>query len=86
MSKITITGGSDDHIIIDGDIIEQFDWWSEEDETSYLAFSDGTLLSVIYDQDGIWKVLLIFLNKKESLKMILLILLHLKVILILNGF
>lgn len=67
MSKITITGGSDDHIIIDGDIIEQFDWWSEEDETSYQ------------------KALLIFLNKKESLKMILLILLHLKVILILNG-
>ena len=52
---IRVTGASDDLIEIDGDIREEYDWCSHEDEKRYLAFSDGTVLSCKYDDDGIWR-------------------------------
>ena len=56
MAKITITGASDDLIEIGGDLVEEFNWYhNDSDERRYLAFSDGTVLSVAYDQDGIWR-------------------------------
>ena len=58
---ITIYGASDDLIEIEGDIREEFYWIPDDDETRLLAFSDGTLLRVAYDSDGIWR-----LNKVAS--------------------
>ena len=53
---ITIYGASDDLIEIEGDITEEFNWYSDNvEERRYLAFSDGTLLRVFYDEDGIWR-------------------------------
>jgi hypothetical protein len=54
-----ITGASDDLIELEGQITEEFTggWY---DDAKYagdiLAFSDGTLLEVLYDSDGIWRV------------------------------
>ena len=53
--KIKIYGHSDDLIEIEGDIEEEFSHYYEGDDPYYLSISDGTLLSVIYDQDGIWR-------------------------------
>lgn len=54
--KITVRGSSDDLIEIEGDIVEEFNWYSSEDpdDERVLAFSDGTLLRVAYDKDGLW--------------------------------
>jgi len=56
---ITITGGSDDLIEIDGDIREEFNWSGAadagDDESRFVACSDGTVLRVVYDKDGIWR-------------------------------
>lgn len=55
---IVVYGSSDDIISIDGDFEEEFYCYhAEEDETdpTYLAFSDGTLLTVHYDTTGIWR-------------------------------
>ena len=54
--SITVYGASDDLIEIEGDIREEFNWIPEERETRVLAFSDGTLLRVSYDDDGIWRL------------------------------
>jgi hypothetical protein len=58
MAKITITGGSDDLIEIDGDIEEEFGAYLKDgdDQGFLLAVSDGTLCRIVYDQDGIWRV------------------------------
>lgn len=52
--SITVYGASDDLIEIEGDISEEFNALGEE-SGSVLAFSDGTLLSVLYDDNGIWR-------------------------------
>lgn len=59
--SVTVYGASDDLIEIEGDIREEFNWIPDGDETRLLAFSDGTLLRVAYDSDGIWR-----LNKVAS--------------------
>jgi len=56
MSQIIITGASDDLIEIDGDLSEEFNWYvTEDDDRRFLAVSDGTLLAVQYDGDGLWR-------------------------------
>lgn len=55
MKTIKIYGASDDLIEIEGDISEEFDHYNDE-EPFYLAFSDGTALSVLYDKDGFWRI------------------------------
>lgn len=56
MIEIKITGASDDLIEIEGDISEEFNWiTNDSDERRFIAVSDGTLLSVRYDADGIWR-------------------------------
>lgn len=56
MHTLTITGGSDDLIEIGGDFSEEIGWYHDkENEPGYLAVSDGTLLSVRYFDDGIWR-------------------------------
>lgn len=53
--SIKIYGHSDDCVEIDGDIREEFNPASD-DEMSYLAFSDGTLLSIKYGEEGLWRI------------------------------
>lgn len=51
---IRIFGVSDDLIEIEGDIREEFG--PPYGVSTYLAFSDGTLLSVVYDDNGFWRI------------------------------
>lgn len=53
MSSITIYGASDDLVEVEGDIVEEFNPYSD-DEPSYLAASDGTFLRISYD--GLWHI------------------------------
>jgi hypothetical protein len=55
MKELKIYGASDDLIEIEGDIREEFDHY-DEDNPFYLAFSDGTVLSVNYNNDGFWRI------------------------------
>ncbi len=48
-----VTGASDDLIEIDGDLIDEFDAYDCTD--GRMVISDGTLLKVEYDEDGIWR-------------------------------
>jgi hypothetical protein len=55
MAKLTIYGASDDLIEVEGDLSEEFNAYSSEDDVHhYLGFSDGTLLEVTYGRDGTW--------------------------------
>ena len=54
--EILVSGVSDDLVEIDGDIREEFSYYSDDREPAYLAFSDGTVLRIIYDETGIWKI------------------------------
>lgn len=58
MSRIIFYGASDDLIEIEGDVREEFTAY-EPDPDSVLAISDGTLLGVEYDDDGVWRFKLI---------------------------
>lgn len=69
--SITIYGASDDLIEIEGDITEEFNWPFRDEEDGLLAISDGTLLRVKYDKDGIWRLSqvrsgLSYLSKEEG--------------------
>ena len=55
MKTLKIYGASDDLIEIDGDIREEFNHYNEDDPF-YLAFSDGTALSINYNNDGFWRI------------------------------
>ena len=48
-----ITGASDDLIEIEGELCEEFN--SIDCKDGVMALSDGTLLKVDYDEDGIWR-------------------------------
>jgi hypothetical protein len=52
--SITVYGASDDLIEVDGDIREEFSHYG--DDAALLAFSDGTILRVLYGTDGIWRI------------------------------
>ena len=51
--SIKVFGASDDLIEVEGDIEEEF---SHLDDTAYLCFSDGTILSVEFSRSGIWRI------------------------------
>lgn len=51
----TVYGYSDDLIEIEGDIVEEFNV-TEHDEYSYLAFSNGVVLRIRYEDDGVWRI------------------------------
>lgn len=54
---ITVYGSSDDLIEVEGDISEEFNPpFNEDDTPSLLAFSDGTVLSVDFGNEGIWRI------------------------------
>lgn len=52
--SITVFGHSDDLIEIEGDLREEFTY--KEHDNNYLAFSDGTLLDIQYNDEGIWRI------------------------------
>lgn len=51
---IEIYGASDDLIEVSGQLSEEFN--PINDKESYLVFSDGTVLEVIYGQGGFWRI------------------------------
>lgn len=51
---IRVYGASDDLIEIDGDIRDELG--VECDIPHYLAFSDGTVLKIVYDDNGVWRI------------------------------
>lgn len=51
--SVTVYGASDDLIEIEGDIRDEF---TARDGINYLAFSNGTVLSIEYDRDGMWRI------------------------------
>ena len=57
---IKIYGASDDLIEIEGDITEEFNVYLQGDQSKVLAFSDGTVVRVAYDKDGIWRITRLF--------------------------
>lgn len=60
MATITIYGASDDIVVVEGDLLEEFSFYSQDDEeTRLIGISDGTLLRVRYDEDGIWRLTLV---------------------------
>lgn len=54
MAKVKVYGSSDDRIELEGDLYDEF--YPSDEEPFYLAFSDGTVLSVVYGGDGVWTV------------------------------
>jgi hypothetical protein len=56
LGELIIYGASDDLIEIEGNFTEEFSAYPpEDDESLVLAISDGTVLRVRYDEDGIWR-------------------------------
>jgi hypothetical protein len=53
--SITVYGASDDTIEVDGDICEEFTY-HDDDKGDLLAFSDGTLLRIRFDNAGVWRI------------------------------
>ena len=64
IEEVIIYGASDDLIEIEGNIREEFSCFDEE-KPPFLAFSDGTVLSILYDNDGIWKIRRVAVGKAE---------------------
>jgi hypothetical protein len=55
VSEVLIYGASDDLIELEGDISEEFSY--DDDHTNYVAFSDGTVLTINYGNDGgFWRI------------------------------
>lgn len=52
-NSVTVHGASDDLIEIEGCITEEFGAWKCEGKS--LAFSDGTVISVRYTDEGCWE-------------------------------
>lgn len=53
--SIEIYGASDDLIEIEGAIREEFTY-QDEDNGDLVALSDGTVLRLLYDSDGVWRI------------------------------
>lgn len=55
-NEIVIFGYSDDLIEVEGWIGEEWNWIPKSDtEKRYVIASDGTVLSAVYDHDGLWR-------------------------------
>lgn len=52
--SVTLYGASDDLVLVEGDVDEEFTAGKGADDL--VAFSDGTLLRINYDQDGVWRI------------------------------
>lgn len=57
MEEVTVRGSSDDIVVIEGAMLEEFGAWNtDESDKRFLGFSDGTLLSIHYDSEGCWRI------------------------------
>lgn len=55
MAIVKISGHSDDLIEVEGAITDELSFYGSENG-DLLAFSDGTVLRVIYNDKGIWRI------------------------------
>lgn len=53
MTQIRIRGHSDDIIVCEGGLTDEF--YPSSDKPGYLAFSDGTVIEGRYDDTGCWR-------------------------------
>ena len=54
---LTVYGASDDLVEIEGDIREEFNWIpDDQNDSAYVALSDGTVIEVRYDSNGVWRL------------------------------
>ncbi len=57
MATVTIYGCSDDLVKVEGDLDEEFNPDERDGKTEMmLAFGDGTIIDVTYDDFGIWRI------------------------------
>lgn len=52
---IKVYGASDDLVEVEGDIREEFNP-TEDERDSVLVFSDGTVLTIQYTSEGVWRI------------------------------
>ncbi len=55
--QLKIYGRSDDLIEIEGDIYDEIGW--HPDEKCYITISDGTVISIEYADEGIWRIVML---------------------------
>lgn len=55
--SVTVYGASDDLIEVSGDISEEFDHYG--DDPAELEFDDGTVLRLVYNHDGRWRITIV---------------------------
>jgi hypothetical protein len=55
MVEVAVYGASDDLVEIEGDLNEEFNL-AYDSEAMLLAFGDGTVLYVRYDNNGVWRI------------------------------
>jgi hypothetical protein len=67
MTELKIYGASDDLIVIEGDISDEFNprQADMDDDQLVIAISDGTVVGVRYDSNGIWRLTLICRGTSE---------------------
>lgn len=56
---VKIYGASDDLIEVEGDVREEFysvTLNDDDDEGGLLAFSNGTVLRIVYTREGLWRI------------------------------
>jgi hypothetical protein len=56
---VTLSGASDDLIELDGDIYEEFTY-QDRDGGEVVAFSDGTVLRIMFSESGVWRISPVF--------------------------
>lgn len=54
--SVTIYGAGDDLIKVDGDVDEKFTIAAAPDEGAVLAISEGTVLRITRDGNGVWRI------------------------------
>ena len=58
-ASVTVSGASDDAIVIAGDFAEEFPWQKRgygQPSGDLLAFSDGTILRIEFTDAGVWRI------------------------------
>lgn len=67
--SIVVYGASDDLIEVEGDVDEEFPYQNEE-KGDLLGFSDGTILRVRYDRDGVWRIHTVLRGPNSKLEIV----------------
>ncbi len=62
--SVTVYGASDDCVELEGDIYDEFYY---EGQVGFIGLSDGTLLSIEYNSQGLWHVDVLKLGPGSSL-------------------